>query len=208
MTKDTIPEVFIIESLSPDDVANERKEGDLIARILLTGGRNPEYRYVESREQFDEAIRNFADGNYRYLHISSHGAEDHFLFHFDVMDFNRFGSSVRHLLENKRVFVSACETVNHENHELANVILRDTGCYSLIGSAEPINFDDAAMFWSTFYYLAYQNQDEEITIKRDLIVQLLKKLTDLYPVEMNYYSFSQRQGIKLDRFAAGKRHKL
>ncbi len=204
----TIPEVFIIESLPQDDVENERKEGDLIARILKMGGRNPEYQYVETREQFDSALQEFAERNYRYLHISSHGADDHFLFQFGEMYFNQFGPLVHNLLSDKRVFVSACEAVNHENHLLANMVLRDTGCYSLIGSAEEINFDDAAMFWSTFYYLAYQKQVEEVTIKRDVIVRILKKLTELYPVKMNYYSFSQRQGIKLDRFAAGKRQRL
>jgi hypothetical protein len=207
MTKDTIPEVFIIESLLPDDIANGRREGDLIARILRMGGRNPEYRYVESRAKFDSAIADFAMGNYRYLHISSHGADDHFLFQFGEMYFNQFGPIVHNLLLNKRVFVSACEAVNHENHELANVVLRNTGCYSLIGSAEPINFDDAAMFWSTFYYLAFQNQ-EETKFKRDLIVGILRKLTELYPVKMNYYSYSRSQGIKLDRFIKGKKQRL
>jgi hypothetical protein len=208
MTKDTIPEVFIIESLLPDDIANGRREGDLIARILRMGGRNPKYRNIKTLIGFKRALAEFSRSNYRYLHISSHGAKDHFLFHFDVMYFNQFRGLIRNILLHKRVFISACEAVSHKNHDLANVLLRDTGCYSLIGSAEPIDFDDAAMFWSTFYYLAYQKQEQETKFSRNLIVSILRILTELYPVKMNYYSFSQRQGIKLDRFVEGKKQRL
>jgi len=204
----TKPEVFIIESLSDDDLQNNRCEGDLIKRILEMGGREPVYYYVKTRQEFKDALQEFNNNEYRYLHISSHGAEDHFLFHFDAMFFNEFRSLVKPILKGKRVFISACDTVNHVNHELANVILRDTECVSLIGSAEPINFDDAAMFWSTFYYLAYQGQGDVIKVTRDQIVTILRKLTNLYPVELNYYSASRHEGIKLDRFSKGTKQRL
>jgi len=207
-TETTDPEVFIIESLTRDDFDNGRCEGDIITRILKMGGRSPEYFYTQTFEEFHQALVAFSESNYRYLHISSHGASDHFLFQFGEVYFNQFSGMVRDFLSHKRIFVSACEAVSHDNHELANAVLRNTGCYSLIGSAEPIDFDDAAMFWSTFYYLAYQNQGEKTKFNRDLIVTQLRKLTDLYPLKINYYSYSQSQGIKLDRFAEGKKKRL
>ncbi len=208
MTKDTIPEVFIIESLTPDDVENGRREGDLIAHILKMGGRNPIYRHPKTITGFKRALAQFSNSNYRYLHISSHGGKDHFMFHFGAMFFNEFHWHIRHKLANKRVFVSACEAVHHKNHKLANVVLRDTGCYSLIGSAEEINFDTAAMFWSTFYYLVYQNQPEETKFNKALIDATLEKLTGLYSAKINYYSFSRKKGISLSRFINGKKTRL
>ena len=206
--KTTKPEVFIIESLTRDDVENGRCEGDLIAKILKMGGRNPKYLYAQTLDEFRQALATFSESNYRYLHISSHGADNHFLFQFGEIYFNQFSVMVRDILSYKRVFVSACEAVSHNDHELANAVMRNTRCSSLIGSAEPIDFDDAAMFWSTFYYLAYQNQEEETKIDRKLILDLLEKLTVLYPLKINYYSYSRRQGIKLDRFIEGRKWRL
>jgi hypothetical protein len=199
---------FIIESLLPGDKVNGHCEGDLIARILKMGGRNPKYRYVATQLGFKRALRDFSRSNYRYLHISCHGADDHFLFEFGAMYFNQFALLVKDLLATRRVFISACEAVSHENHELANAVLRDTGCISLIGSAESIDFDDAAIFWSTFYYLAYKAQGEITKIKRDLLINLLKKLTTLYPVKMNYYSINKKKNILLNRFVGGVSKKL
>jgi len=204
----TKPEVFIIESLLEADYQNNRCEGDLISKILTMGGRTPIYRYVETRQTFMDALREFQESDYRYLHISSHGADDHFLFQFGEIYFNEFHTYIKLILNGRRVFISACDAVNHINHELANVILRDTGCQSLIGSAEPIDFDDAAMFWSTFYYLAYQDQGDVTKVTRDLIINILRKLTNLYPLDMNYYAFSRSQGIKLDRFSKGTKKRL
>lgn len=203
-TKLSIPEVFIIESLTINDLDNGLTEGEIICKILKMGDRKPQYKYVETRDEFQRALQEFLESNYRYLHISSHGAEDHFLFQFGEMYFNDFRHLVRDKLENTRVFVSACEVVSHMNHELANAVLRETNCYSLIGSSEEIAFDDAAMFWSTFYYLAYKGQGPKVTIDRELVLRLLKKLTGLFTLEMNYYSFSRSKSIKLTRYSNGK----
>ena len=205
----TMPEVFIIESLLQDDHQEGRCEGDLISRILTMGGRKPIYRYTETRQAFKDAIQEFGNSEYRYLHISSHGAEDHFLFQFGEIYFTEFNGLIKPILNDRRVFISACEAVNHKNHELANAVLRDTGCYSLIGSAEEINFDAAAIFWANFYYLAYKDQgeDESVTIKRDLIRTLLRALTGLYRLKLNYY-FSEGNEIRLERFVNGRRRIL
>ena len=155
MNESTVPEVFIIESLHPDDP----KEGEIIYKILEMGERVPIYRYVHNRNEFRSVIQEFCESNYRYLHISSHGNPECFGFEFGEMYINEFHGFINHHLRNKRVFISACELVNHQDHALANALLRDTGCYSVIGSYEPINFDDAVMFWSNFYFLGKPNAE-------------------------------------------------
>ncbi len=67
------PEVFIIESLDPDDEGNGRFEGSILARMLRLHEKSPKYRYVRTREQFEEAVEQFSNSRYRYLHISAHG---------------------------------------------------------------------------------------------------------------------------------------
>ena len=202
MNESTVPEVFIIESLHPDDP----KEGEIIDKILQMGERVPIYRYVHNREEFQLAIREFGERNYRYLHISSHGNPDFFGFEFGEMYFNEFHGLIHNSLKDKRVFISACELVNHQDHLFANLLLRNTGCYSVIGSYEPISFDDAVMFWSNFYFLAYHEQiNDHIKFTRELVIQILRKLTGLYHLNMNYYSYSRSKGIKLTQFQNGKR---
>ncbi len=51
----TIPEVFVIESLREEDVVAKRLEGELISRILRMGLRQPEYRYVKTRDALQQA---------------------------------------------------------------------------------------------------------------------------------------------------------
>jgi len=202
MVTDTEPEVFIIESLRPEDVDAERKEGDLIYRILRMGLRNPEYRYVETREAFDHAIQEFSESSYRYLHLSSHGNPTHFAFHFDRMSFMEFETIVRHKLRNKRLFVSACEAVN-EN--LANRVIPSSNVYSIIGPYEPIRFDDAAIIWSSYYYLAFKHLKNGKVMDRKLVLRTLQQLTSLYGLNINYFSRSRKYGVKLTQFNKGKK---
>jgi hypothetical protein len=206
MGENTTPEVFIIESLHPGDP----RDGEIINNILLMGRRFPIYHYVETRDELRSAIREFSERNYRYLHISCHGSSDHFGFSFGEMYFNEFHSLIHQHLQDKRLFISACESVNHDDHQLASLLLRDTGCYSVIGSYEPIDFDDAVMFWSNFYFLAYKNQPgDTIKFTRNLVLKITQQLTGLYHLNINYYSYSNKsKSIKLTQYQDGKRKNI
>ena len=52
----TKPELFIIESVDPDDEGNGRFEGIIISSILKLHGKLPRYRYVRTRGGFEEAV--------------------------------------------------------------------------------------------------------------------------------------------------------
>ena len=108
----TIPEVFVIESLREEDVVAKRLEGELISRILRMGLRQPEYRYVKTRDALQQAASDFESSNYRYLHISTHGNHTHLEFQFGLVSFLEFVDLFGHRLENRRMFISACEAVN------------------------------------------------------------------------------------------------
>lgn len=194
-----LPEVFIIESLTKKDREENRLEGDLIQRILKMGRRKPKYYFVETLNQLIEKIEEFDLSEYRYLHLSCHGSSNSFTFYFGNMDFVQFAELLRDKLANKRIFISACESVNKD---LASLLIPSTKCYSIIGPYEPIEFDDAAMIWVSYYYLAFKN--DQIKMDRRLILRTLKNLTKLYQINLNYYSISRKRGIKLIRFENGR----
>ena len=193
------PEVFIIESLYKEDLEEGRLEGDLISKILRMGGRRPEYYFVKSREQLVARIEQFATSQYRYLHLSCHGSANSFHFYFGSMNFEEFTALVRNKLANRRIFVSACETVNEY---LANLLIPSSKCYSLIGPYELIDLDDAAIIWASYYYLAFKG--DRTAMNRKLILKTLSSLTKLYRINLNYYSISKRKGIKLKHFSGKK----
>lgn len=51
--------VFISESLGPDDEGNGRFEGSSITHVLRLHGKRPECGYVRTRAQFGEAVQDF-----------------------------------------------------------------------------------------------------------------------------------------------------
>ncbi|MFT8551069.1 MAG: hypothetical protein ABF739_08285 [Acetobacter okinawensis] len=68
----TKADIFIIESLSPDDEGNGRFEGQVISHVARLHGKQPAYHYVRTRDAFEKAIKTFLRSDFRYLHISAH----------------------------------------------------------------------------------------------------------------------------------------
>ena len=143
--KKPLPEVFIIESLNPDDEGNGRFEGSVISQMLRLHEKSPKYRYVRTPAEFKIAIKQFAKSNYRYLHISAHGDADGMCTtNNEDIDYDELAKIVNPHLRNKRHFLSACSMV-HEH--LARSIIPISGCYSVIGPNDDIAFTDAAILW-------------------------------------------------------------
>jgi hypothetical protein len=186
----TKPNVFIIESLRFDDEKEDRFEGKVLSKILSLNGIESEYYYIRTKQEFDEIIYKFDESNFRYLHISCHGSPNSLETTLDSMSFDELGAILSPCLDEKRVFISACEMVNSD---LANSLIGNSNCYSVIGPSEPVSFSDATIFWSSFYHLmfAYNNR----AMKREEIKYVLKKITDLFDVSINYYSKSKKKGI-------------
>jgi hypothetical protein len=189
------PEVFIIESLRKEDHEEGRLEGRLINQLLRMGGREPIYKLVETEDELRDAIRSFGESGYRYLHLSCHGNDKAFGFYFGSMAFETFVGLFNDGLKNRRLFVSACEAVNEH---LAGLLIPSTLCYSVVGPFEPIKFDDAAIMWASYYYLAFKN--DMVSMDRKLIIRTLTALTKLYQVNLNYYSISRKTGVKIKQF--------
>ena len=188
----TTPDVFIIESLDPDDEGNGRFEGGVISHVLRLHEKNPRYTYVRTRSKFLDAVHEFGDSEYRYLHISSHGNEiGMYTTNQDEISYKEMGEILTPVLTKKRLFLSACSMTNER---MAQNIIPITGCTSVIGPTEEISFSDAAVFWPAVYHLVFSHNRQSIdkqTLKRNL-----KRVGATFDVSMGYFANSRKHGYR------------
>jgi len=184
----TKPEVFIIESLDPDDEGNGRFEGSIISQMLRLHGKEPKYRYVRTKKDFKKAIKQFGQSQYRYLHISAHADEDGMCTtNLDEINYDEMSKILNPYLVGRRLFLSACSMV-HE--DMAKEIIPSTGCYSVVGPTEKIYFSDAAIVWSSIYHLMFSKDSDKMS--RKVLKENLTKICKLFEVNMGYFSKSNK----------------
>ncbi|MBY3117287.1 hypothetical protein [Rhizobium laguerreae] len=184
----TIPDVFIIESLDPTDEGNGRFEGSIVSNMLRLHGKIPKYQYVRTRKEFKQALKQFGESNYRYLHISAHGhSEGMVTTNLENIDFNELGELLKHHLSNKRLFLSTCLMM--QGH-LAGSLIPHTNCYSVVGPVDKIDFHKAAIFWASVYHLLFVKDSERI--QRSALAQILAKAAALFEVNIRYLSRDSR----------------
>lgn len=184
----TVPDVFIIETLDPDDEGNGRFEGSSISHVLKLHGKRPIYQYVRTRSQFKAAINQFAASRYRYLHISAHADDEGMCTtNLDQIDYRELAKLLTPGLKGRRLFLSACSMV-HE--AMASEIIPKTGCISVVGPREDISFTTAAVFWPAVYHLMFTHNDAamgHLALKRNL-----QKVTELFHIDIGYFSRSKK----------------
>lgn len=187
--------VFIIESVTFEDEEENQLEGEFISQILHLSNIPSKYYFIRTEKELIEVLNIFEKSDYRYLHISSHGEKTSLDLALDDIKFKRLGEILNPYLNYKRLFISACSTVN-EN--LAKQIFKNKKCYSVIGPKKDIFFSDAAIFWASFYHLIL----EDDKMRYDNLQSKLSELSRLYKVPMNYYRKSNKseKGYKLERF--------
>jgi len=184
----TKPEVFIIESLDPDDEGNGRLEGIIISRMLRLHGKEPKYRYVRTKKDFKKAIKQFGQSQYRYLHISAHAGEDGMCTtNLDEINYDEMSKILNPYLVGRRLFLSACSMV-HE--DMAKEIIPSSGCYSVVGPTEEIYFSDAAIVWSSIYHLMFSKDSDKMS--RKVLKENLTKVCKLFEVHIGYFSKSNK----------------
>mgnify|MGYP002619507055 CR=1 FL=1 len=149
----TKPSIFIIESLTFDDEKKERFEGKFLSHILRLGGIETKYYYIRTKNELKVVLDKFYDSTYRYLHISCHGDKNTLALTLDEITHEEFGKLTEVYLYKKRLFLSACSATNRH---LAEKVMPISNCYSIIGPANNIQFNDAAIIWAAFYHLIFK----------------------------------------------------
>lgn len=187
------PHVFLIESLRFSDEKKDLFEGKILSQILKISGSDAEYVYLRTKKELEKVIYHFEDSGYRYLHFSCHGNRRGIGLTLDDLTFEELGEMLAPCLDKRRVFFSSCEVMNEK---LAEALLKDTGCYSVIGPSESINFDRAAIYWASFYHLMLR--DEAVSMKREKLKEHTATLQKLFGVHMRYFSTSRsvKNGFK------------
>ena len=180
--------LFIIESVGFDDEQEGRLEGDILSQILRLSGKQTEYRYIRTRQELEILLPQFSASDLRYLHISCHGNEQALFTTLDEIPLAELGELLRPHLPERRLFVSACRTVNSD---LADQLMRKAGCFSIVGPATDIRFDDAAVIWAAFYHLMFRENPK--VMKAAAIEAALARLIETFDVPMTYI---RRTGTK------------
>jgi len=182
----TKPDVFIIETLNPDDEGNGRFEGSVVSHVLKLHLKNPIYHYVRTREDFEKAVLDFKASKYRYLHISAHGDENGLCTtNDDEISYKDLAKLLTPALKNCRLFLSACSMVHNK---MAAEIIPRTGCFSVVGPTEDIGFEHAATIWPAVYHLLFEFDGQRI--RRRELEETLNGVSHLFDVPFGYYSTS------------------
>lgn len=164
-----------------DDEEYGRLEGDILSQILRLAGKETEYRYIRTKKELAAILPQFQTSGFRYLHLSCHGATSSLATTLDDLPVDELGPMFAPYLINRRVFVSACQAANED---LARSLMRKGGCYSIVGPASDIQFNDAAVIWAAFYHLMFRENPK--AMKGAGIEAALTRLVKTFGVPMTY----------------------
>lgn len=176
--QETFPEVFILESLTVADERKKRFEGRVLADVLRMCGKSPEYFYFRTEQELKELILEFRRSGYRFLHLSCHGNETELATTYGNIAYATFANMSAGHLQNRRLFVSACEVGNELFSEL--VAARNKGMYSIASPRVTIPFDKAVALWSALYVHTFSMDGESIKAKH--IQEALVSLCALFDI--------------------------
>lgn len=175
--------VFIIESM---DIVNENRgklDGLALKTILDLCDIPNEYYYLRTTLELERVMEEFVKSNFQFLHIACHGNAEELCLTLEDISFEAFEEIFGESLWHRRLFLSACQVARLE---LAQRLIPKYHAYSVIGTPNDINYDKAAIIWSTFYHLMHE-KDQAQMFQRDLL-PLLKKVSRLFGISLNYFS--------------------
>lgn len=190
MSSNTAPEVFIIESLSRDDEEQDRYEGHRLSDMLTLSDKTCRYVYIRTVLELEEVIKEFSQSNYRYLHLSCHGANDCMALTYEHLDFPNLGKLLRPVLKGRRLFVSACSMVNWA---LADEVMKNSGCVSIMGSPRDIDMGDAALFWASLYHLMFRENAN--SMRNRTIKDQAAKVSAAFDLQFSIFT-ARREGTR------------
>jgi len=174
-----LPEVFIIESLRPDDELFGRYEGKILYDILTMAEKRPKYYYFQHVGELEPVAMLFAASGYRYLHISVHGTENEVGVGELMIPYEDFFYPFRRSFSSKRLFFSGCSLGNEQFIGAADAV--DKSITSIAAPCDPIQFDISAAFWAAFYVCSFD--DAYHGLRNDLIRDKIRDLCKVFGVD-------------------------
>ena len=181
----TVPEVFILESLSLIDEAKERREGAVLAAVLKMCGKNPLYYYFRTKAELEMLVEEYEASGYRYLHLSCHGGETSLETTINSIPYRTVARILESKLADRRLFVSACSAGN----ELFSDLVKDRNddVISIAAPTTDIPFDHAVAFWSAFYVKSFSINRKSMSSHK--IAEVFGPLVTLFnaPMQLSFW---------------------
>jgi hypothetical protein len=198
----TTPDVFIIESLRFSDEDEKLAEGSFLAQVL-SHSREHKYFYFRTAAEIAILAKKFWESGYRYLHISCHAGKNGIETTLDRLSYGELAGLLKPYLKGRRVFFSACGAANEK---CANALMKDTGCYSVMGPSGNIRFDDSAIAWASFYHRIFRIPDDDdagqvASITRHEITEATDKMTKYFNTPFRFY-YRDRGNIEVHESSA------
>ncbi len=175
--------VFIIESMDWENEQSGKLPGFALKTILDLCGIDNAYYYIRTKKELQKVIKEFKKSDYFFMHIACHGDDHGLELTIDYLDFKVLGKILGPHLRYRRLFLSACSAACPA---FAEQFIPKYHCYSVIGSPDVIDYDKAAILWSSFYYLMYGNDQKHMYQK--YLIPTLENVTRLFNEPINYYS--------------------
>ena len=173
--------VCIVESLDFMD-EDARREGEIISRTLKMSGKRPYYVYIRSRDELEAFAKEFGKSEYRYLHISCHGGKGAFYTTLNKIDALDLARILAPHVNHRRVFLSACLAAKSK---FAHALMNESECYSVVAPVGAVYFDDAAIFWTSFYHLMFK--ENPVSMKNAVMKDTLKMCARLIGEEFRFF---------------------
>ena len=185
------PELFIIESLELNDEKKGYFEGKILSDMLNLSEKKCIYYYIRTRTELIEILDEFYMTDYRYLHLSCHASRRKMATTFDSISFSDLGELLRDIGEDRRIFLSACSM---SNKSLADAVIPQSRCYSILGPSTPVHFDDAAVFWTSFYHLMFKYNSRAMA--RRMILKNAEKVARMLGIRLNYFGRHSKKSVR------------
>ncbi len=170
-----------------DNEVDNKLDGFTLKTILDLCDIPNQYFYIRTKLELENVIKIFTESNFGFLHIACHGNENGLVLTYEEINFKELDLIIGNHLCNRRLFLSACKAARFD---LAQHFIPKYNCSSVIGSPDNIDYDKAAVFWSSFYFLMYEINKVNMP-QRDLW-PILKNVTKLFKIKLNYFSIIKR----------------
>lgn len=168
------------------DLDNERDgklDGQALKGILDICDIPNEYYYIRTKVELDYVMEEFVKSNFQFLHLSCHGNEEELCLTLEHLSYEAFEDIIGDRMWHRRLFLSACRVARLT---LAERFIPKHHTLSVIGTPDDIAYDRAAIVWSTFYYLMYENNKVSMP-QRDLL-PVLEEVSRVFKITLNYFS--------------------
>lgn len=175
--------VFIIESMDFENESNGKLDGWALKIILDLCDIENQYFYIRTKKELENIIEIFDESEYAFLHIACHGSENSLMLTYEEIKFEELEQIIGECLYRRRLFLSACKAARFE---LAEYFIPKHNCLSVIGTPNNIDYDKAAIFWSSFYYQMYQL--DKVKMPQKYLKPILEEVSKFFNIKLNYFS--------------------